>query len=70
MWKFLLTLALLPGIAVAAEQRNPKIKSERKPAPVAANPCVQYGDGFVLLPGTTTCVKASGSMRVEFGTGR
>jgi hypothetical protein len=55
-----LILALLPSMALASEQK-------KKPAQVTANPCAQYGAGFVQVPGTTTCVKASGSIRVDVG---
>jgi Porin subfamily len=64
MRMLILIAALLPGVAVAAEQ--PK----KKAAPVIANPCAQYGDGWVQIKGTNTCVKVSGSVRVDIGTGR
>jgi hypothetical protein len=62
MGKLILLIALLPAAATAAEQ--PK----KKPAPVTANPCAQYGAGWVQVQGTTTCVKLSGSIRIETGT--
>jgi hypothetical protein len=62
MRKLILLIALLPAAAAAAEQ--PKKKS----APVTANPCAQYGAGWVQVQGTTTCVKLSGSARIEMGT--
>ena len=52
-------------MAAAAEQ--PK-KTAADAAPVTANPCAQYGAGFVQVQGTTTCVKLSGSVRIEAGT--
>ncbi len=62
MRTLLLMIALLPAAATAAEQ--PKKKS----APVTVNPCAQYGAGWVQVQGTTTCVKLSGSVRIETGT--
>ena len=62
MGKLILLIALLPAAATAAEQ--PK----KKAAPVTANPCAQYGPGWVQVQGTTTCVKLSGSVRIETGT--
>jgi hypothetical protein len=62
MGKLIFLIALLPAVATAAEQ--PKKKS----APIAANPCAQYGAGWVQVQGTTTCVKLSGSIRVDTGT--
>ena len=64
MRTLLLLIALLPASATAAEQ--PKKKS----VPVTAHPCAQYGDGWVQVQGTTTCVKLSGSIRIETGTSR
>lgn len=62
MGKLILLIALLPAAAVAAEQ--PK----KKPVPVTANPCAQYGAGWVQVQGTTTCVKVGGSLQIEMGT--
>jgi hypothetical protein len=74
MRKLILVVALLPAVAVAAEQQNgPRKKAAETPkasAPVSANPCAQYGAGFVQVQGTSTCVKLSGSMRVDVGTSR
>ncbi len=62
MSRLILILVLLPTIAAAAEQ-------QKKGAPrVTVNPCAQYGDGFVQIKGTTTCVKLGGSIRVDIGT--
>jgi hypothetical protein len=63
MKKLILLAALLPGVAVAAEQ-------PKKPAPVTPNPCAQYGAGWVQIQGTSTCVKTSGSIRVDIGTSK
>jgi hypothetical protein len=61
MSRLILVLVLLPTIATAAEQQKKKA-----PQPTA-NPCAQYGDGFVQIKGTTTCIKANGYIRVEGG---
>lgn len=61
MRRLILLIALLPGVAAAAEQ--PKKKAPQ----VSVNPCAQYGAGFVQVQGTTTCVKLSGSVRVDIG---
>lgn len=62
MGKLILLIALLPVAAMAAEQ--PK----KKAVPVTANPCAQYGTGWVQVQGTTTCVKVGGSLQIETGT--
>jgi hypothetical protein len=69
MRTLILTIALLPGIAMAAEQKKSTAaeQQKKKPAQATANPCAQYGAGFVQVQGTNTCVKLSGSVRVEFG---
>jgi hypothetical protein len=63
MKTLILVATLLPGLAMAAEQ-------PKKPAPATANPCAQYGAGWVQIQGTSTCVKTGGSIRVDIGTGR
>ena len=71
MRKLILIFALLPAVAVAAEQqKKAPPEPQKKAAVVGANPCAQYGAGFVQLQGTSTCVKLSGSVRVDVGTGR
>jgi hypothetical protein len=63
--------ALLPGIAVANDLpksgQQPKSGQPKKASPVVGNPCSQYGAGFVQVPGTSTCVRATGSMQVDVG---
>jgi hypothetical protein len=61
MHRLILILVLLPTVATAAEQQK------KKANPVIGNPCAQHGDGFVQLPGTTTCVKLTGSIQVDVG---
>ena len=42
-----------------------------KSAPVkGATSCSIYGEGFVKLPGSDTCVKVGGYVRTEAGTSR
>jgi len=35
----------------------------------AGNPCAQYGAGFQQAPGSNTCVKVTGAVRVDAGSG-
>lgn len=69
MRKLFLIIALLPSVAVAAEQQKRPAAPPKKASPVGstANPCAQYGAGFVQVQGSNTCVKLSGSVRVEVG---
>jgi Porin subfamily len=48
-------LIVLAGAALASERH-------RRPPP---NPCAAHGPGFAAIPGTTTCVRASGHIRGE-----
>ena len=39
-----------------------------QPAPQqATRPCPEYGPGFVRIEGSTSCVRAGGGVRAEFG---
>ena len=70
MRKLILLIALLPGVASRAwptscrRTQQPKTKAPQ----VNANPCAQYGAGFVQVQGTTTCVKVNGYVRTDVGT--
>ena len=82
MRKLILLIALLPGVAivslaiviaatvgVALANDLPK-KGQPKPKPpqATANPCAQYGAGFVQVPGSQTCVKTQGYVRTDVTT--
>jgi hypothetical protein len=41
-----------------------------RPAKAAANPCAEYGAGFVRVEGSSTCVKIGGSLSVGVGGSR
>ncbi len=71
------TLALMLAAATAQAQsigeplpgRGPA-KERAKPARAdaqAARPCPEYGPGFVRVDGSSFCVRAGGSVRVDFG---
>ncbi len=67
MGKLILLIALLPGVAAANDL--PKKAQPKPKAPQAtANPCAQYGAGFVQVQGTTTCVRMNGYVRTDGGT--
>lgn len=59
-------------LALGACQASARSLPKAEPAP-AVRACPEMGDGFVRLPGSDTCVKLGGSLRVEFmkqgGTG-
>jgi hypothetical protein len=55
---------------MAPTMTAPKAQSKSAPAaktaPVRrANPCIIYGEGFAMLPGTDTCVKVGGYVRSD-----
>jgi Porin subfamily len=73
MGKLILVLALVPGLAaVSGATANDLPKNTTQPKPKApqttANPCAQYGAGFVQVQGSTTCVRMNGSVRIDVGT--
>jgi hypothetical protein len=41
-----------------------------RPAKAAANPCAEYGAGFVRIEGSSTCIKIGGSLSVGIGRSR
>ena len=67
-------IAVLPAVSFAAE---PNGKSAKKPADTKgqastksqAKPCSEYGEGYVKLEGSSTCVKVSGYVRFQAGAG-
>ena len=71
-----IVLAVLSASAVPAQQfREGKLDKPAKslplrPAKAAANPCAEYGAGFVRIEGSSTCVKIGGSFSVGVGGSR
>ena len=73
----LLMLMVLAGFACAEPQerlndrlRTPRSKTEVnnfKPMRAPANPCAQFGSGFVRVEGSDTCVKIGGSIAIGVG---
>jgi hypothetical protein len=48
-----------------------KAPSERAvPRPATRNPCAQFGAGFVVAPGSDTCVRIGGGIDVGVGVSR
>lgn len=56
--------ALLLSAAVSAGPALGRSLPRHEPTE-AARPCPELGEGFVRLPGSETCVKLGGSVRVE-----
>jgi len=69
-------LAVLSASPASAQQsRNPKPDKPvatlpLRPAKAAANPCAEYGSGFVRIEGSSTCIKIGGSISVGVGASR
>ncbi|WP_414709691.1 hypothetical protein [Rhodopseudomonas sp.] len=69
-----LIVAVLP-LAAFAEQPAATVPPSRdppRPIPRAAktNPCAEFGPGFVMVEGSSTCVKLGGSVSVGGRTSR
>jgi hypothetical protein len=71
----IIVLAVLSVSAAPAQQsRDGKPEKRAKslplrPAKAAANPCAEYGAGFVRIEGSSTCIKIGGSIGVGAGVG-
>jgi hypothetical protein len=70
----LLTVCLVAAPALAQSIGEPipgRSPPGKKPSPwqaePAARPCPQYGPGFVRIDGSSLCVRAGGSVRVDVG---
>ena len=71
-----IVLAMLWAPAASAQQ-SPAGKPDKaatsvplRPAKAAANPCAEYGAGFVRIEGSSTCVKIGGSVSIGVGRSR
>jgi hypothetical protein len=71
-----IVVGLLSASAVSAQQSSdrkpgkPAAAAPLRPAKAAANPCAEYGAGFVRVEGSSTCVKIGGSFGVGVGGSR
>jgi porin-like protein len=62
-------------VTAAAAQTKPKSQTDlfQTPAPSKAapvkpiKPCSGYGDGFIYVPATDTCVKGGGYLSIDAG---
>jgi Porin subfamily len=76
MRTILLIVALVLSASVAPAQQSRDGKPDKpakslplRPARAAANPCAEYGAGFVRIEGSSTCIKIGGSIGVGVGVG-
>jgi hypothetical protein len=71
-----IVLAVLSASAAPAQQSGdgkpgkPATAVPLRPAKAAANPCAEYGAGFVRVEGSSTCIKIGGSFGVGVGGSR
>lgn len=71
-----IVLAVLAASSAPAQQsRDPKPDKSAaslplRPAKTTANPCAEFGPGFVRVEGSSTCVKIGGSISVGVGGSR
>jgi hypothetical protein len=69
-------VAMLSASAAPAQQfrdgkpAKPAKSLPLRPAKAAANPCAEYGAGFVRIEGSSTCIKVGGSLSVGTGVSR
>jgi hypothetical protein len=68
-------VAVLSAQAASAQQSRdskpakPAKSLPLRPAKAAANPCAEYGAGFVRIEGSSTCMKIGGSVGIGAGVG-
>jgi hypothetical protein len=74
---FAMAIALASFAAVAEQARPPKSATAAAPGkslpmkrPSSANACAEYGAGFVMVEGTSTCVKIGGAVSIGAGVAR
>jgi hypothetical protein len=73
----LLALTLYPAFALAGDttdlgralRAQAPPMSDKKVLKSPANPCSEFGAGFVRAEGSTTCVRLGGAVRIEAGSG-
>lgn len=69
-------LAVLSASSVSAQQSRdrkqdkPPTSVPLRPAKTAANPCAEYGPGFVRIEGSSTCMKIGGGLGAGVGGSR
>jgi hypothetical protein len=67
-------LAVVSASAASAQQSRDR-KPDKPSVPLraakpAANPCAEYGPGFVRIEGSSTCIKIGGGFGVGVGGSR
>ena len=79
MLKVLLATAItLSSFAAIAQQISPSKpasaaaqgKSQPLKRPSSVNACAEFGAGFVMIEGTSTCVKLGGALSIGTGVSR
>jgi hypothetical protein len=56
------------GAAELPDTRNTTVFRSGKPQSVApVSPCARYGEGFVPVVGSDSCVKIGGRLRIDIG---
>lgn len=79
MLKVLLATAImLSSFAAVAQQARPFKPDKTTPPgkslpvkrPSSASACADYGPGFVMIEGTSTCMKLGGAMSIGAGVAR
>jgi hypothetical protein len=71
-----LIMVLVLSASSAPAQQSPDRKPDKPVASVplrpkaAANPCAEYGPGFVRIDGSSTCMRIGGGIDVGIGGSR
>jgi hypothetical protein len=68
----IVALAVLSASSASAQQARDRKQPDKPAASLplrtkGANPCMEYGAGFVRVDGSSTCIKVGGTMSVGAG---
>ena len=59
------SLASAGAVVAIAFWQTPAQAQQRTPTPGGSNQCAIYGDGFVAVQGSSSCVRIGGRVRLE-----
>ena len=58
---------LVAGLCLGAALASPGLSAAQTTGSIAPSQCARYGDGFVPVAGSNSCVRIGGHVRVDVG---
>ncbi|NVN86541.1 MAG: hypothetical protein HXX15_10685 [Rhodopseudomonas sp.] len=65
--QFILAVFIIAALPIAAMAEDKRPVKPLPPRQAKTNPCAAFGPGFVMVEGTSTCVRIGGSISVGAG---